>query len=76
MVIMAGLNVSGDNRSSSEVFCNLTEGYSFILQTVLGILAFSTLIREWTAFETSDKSGVAIVACCGLSIILVKPCTS
>ena len=43
---MAGLNVSGDNRSSSEVFCNLTEGYSFILQIVLGVLAFSTLIRE------------------------------
>lgn len=26
--------------------CDLTQGYSFILQSVLGVLAFSTLIRE------------------------------
>lgn len=39
------------NNSSSvgmggRGLCDLTQGYSFILQSVLGVLAFSTLIRE------------------------------
>ena len=45
---MEGGNVSWGNQSTTEVLCDLTEGYSFILQFMLGVLAFSTLIREWT----------------------------
>lgn len=30
----------------SKELCDLTQGFSFILQTVLGVLAFSTLLSE------------------------------
>jgi len=49
---MEGGNVSWGNQSTSEVLCDLTEGYSFVLQSILGFLAFSTLIREWTRMRS------------------------
>ena len=49
---LEGGNASWDNQSTSEVLCDLTEGYSFVLQSVLGVLAFSTLIREWTRMSS------------------------
>lgn len=38
-------NVSEEPADGKQL-CNLAEGYSFVLQSVLGVLAFSTLIRE------------------------------
>lgn len=44
---------SGENTSGGDdgrQLCNLAEGYSFVLQSVLGVLAFSTLICEYKSF--------------------------
>ena len=37
-------NVSID--LDSKQLCDLTQGFSFILQSILGVLAFSTLLSE------------------------------
>ena len=43
-------NYSFSNATSGpeeeKELCNLAEGYSFLLQSLLGVLAFSTLIGE------------------------------
>ena len=39
-------SVSDGIGGSGKQLCNLAEGYSFVLQSVLGVLAFSTLIGE------------------------------
>ena len=36
--------MENDSVVESRELCDLAEGYSFILQSVLGVLAFSTLI--------------------------------
>ena len=44
-VWMSSNNSSGAGMGGRGL-CDLTQSYSFILQSVLGVLAFSTLIRE------------------------------
>lgn len=41
-------NSSEDVDASGRGLCDLTQSYSFILQSVLGVLAFSTLLCEYT----------------------------
>lgn len=36
----------GSEGAGGKELCNLADGYSFVLQSVLGVLAFSTLIGE------------------------------
>ena len=43
------LNGTGGDDAGEKQLCNLAEGYSFVLQSLLGVLAFSTLIRECLA---------------------------
>lgn len=41
------VSVPGGNETlESRHLCDLTQGFSFILQTILGVLAFSTLLSE------------------------------
>lgn len=46
------MNSSEDMNNSEDMssrrLCDLTQSYSFVLQSVLGVLAFSTLICKWT----------------------------
>ncbi len=54
-VLVKNVNASGgvavnQTETVSRILCDLTQGYSFILQSVLGVLAFSTLICEWEAW--------------------------
>lgn len=51
------MNDSGEDDMPSRELCDLTQSYSFVLQTVLGVLAFSTLICE---YSTSLARGVSI----------------
>ncbi len=50
---MAGVLASNSSDSNSSVvvdekqLCDLAEGYSFVLQSVLGVLAFSTLLCKF-----------------------------
>lgn len=41
---VAESNPDNNNTDESKPPCDLAEGYSFILQFVVGVLAFSTLI--------------------------------
>jgi len=36
----------GNESMASKHLCDITQGFSFILQTILGVLAFSTLISK------------------------------
>ncbi len=53
--VMAEPNAS---ISESKELCDLAKGYSFILQSVLGVLAFSTLIGKSVCLSELLVGGV------------------
>ena len=61
---------------TSGELCNLTQGYSFILQSVLGVLAFSTLICKFRECIITSAQWLCVeilyVSCCLITSLLVK----
>ena len=64
-------NLRNSSAVEAKELCDLAEGYSFILQTVLGVLAFSTLIGELPAIVVSEHCWPVLMTgttCCSEEI--------